>query len=141
MHCETVSATVEALQTTKIPVFYYHFAAVYNDDFPLLEMLSMLSKTCPNLVGAKISGVSDLDVIRAVAAAGYGILGTGTPALTLRPRGWICYPWEAPAGREFIASGASVANESESALSTMRREIGAQRVPSRKGACVTLYLL
>lgn len=136
-HCDTIVATLRPLHGTAIPVFYYHFPAVYNDDFPLLEMLESLRKVCPNLIGAKISGVSNLDMIRAVSSLdGFGVLGTGIPTLTTRPRGWICYPWEAPAGREFVECNTSVEAVDTSTLAHIRSTIGGQRVAARPGACV-----
>jgi dihydrodipicolinate synthase/N-acetylneuraminate lyase len=57
-----VAASIAPIEGTDIPVLYYHFPGVYNDDFDLLPMLAMLVERCPNVVGAKLAGVSDLKV-------------------------------------------------------------------------------
>lgn len=134
-HCITVSASVAPLEGTDIPVFYYHFPGVYNDDFPLLELLAELSTVCPNLVGAKVAGVTDMAVVRAASAIeAFGVLGTGLSALATHPRGWVCYPWEAPAGRDFVADGVTDADAESTTLAMLRKDVGAMRVPIRDGA-------
>ena len=61
-HCETVAAALAPVEGTDMPVLYYHFPGVYNDDFELLPLLSTLVEVCPNVVGAKLAGVGDMKV-------------------------------------------------------------------------------
>ena len=70
----------------------------------------------------------------ASAMESFGVLGTGLPMLSTRPRGWVCYPWEAISARDFVASGVKDTSSAASTLGTLRAEVVGQRPVIRKGA-------
>ena len=136
-HCESIAAALGPLSGTAIPAFYYHFPSLYNDDLPLPEMVAALRERCPNIVGAKLSGVRDMAVVRALSALeGFAVIATGIGALATRPRGWICYPWEAAAARQLVATEGVTSAETAkgTVLDALRTEVIARRLPSRPGA-------
>eukprot|EP00040_Diaphanoeca_grandis_P042996 m.266620 g.266620 ORF g.266620 m.266620 type:complete len:327 (-) comp68442_c0_seq1:22-1002(-) len=134
VHCKTITAAIQPIVGTAMPAFYYHFPSLYRDDFPLMEMVIALREACPNMVGAKIAGVGDLELISAVSnldVDGFGVLGTGHMCLTTRPRGWILLPWEMPAALAFVAANATISDANATTLGTMRGELGDARLPSK----------
>jgi len=161
-HCETVAAAIAPCHGA-LPVFYYHFPRLYNDNFPAPELLATLRTRCPEVVGAKLAGLAESDVLavlRDPRLTGFGVVGTGLSVLGAGLgdeglRGWICYPWETVAARRFIrARGVENADSgpaglvceetrqpqltatmSEAGLSAVRNEVvGARAEVCRAGA-------
>jgi hypothetical protein len=54
--------------------------------------------------------------------------------LSTHPRSWVCYPWEAPSARDFVADGVKDTTPAASTLGTLRAEVVGQRPAIRKGA-------
>eukprot|EP00039_Didymoeca_costata_P021616 m.2619 g.2619 ORF g.2619 m.2619 type:complete len:323 (-) comp2555_c0_seq1:195-1163(-) len=85
---------------SQLPAFYYHFPRVFHDDYlPPAALFQRIRNACPSIVGAKISGISDMTSIEAACALpDFGVIQTGTtqlkPAACKGARAWVCYLWE-----------------------------------------------
>ena len=70
----------------------------------------------------------------ASAMESFGVLGTGLPMLSTHPSGWVCYPWEAPSARVFVADNVTDTSPDASVLGTLRSEVVSRRPTIRAGA-------